>query len=365
MKHYPELDGLRGAAVLVVMVAHGTSIYVSGAYGVDMFFTLSGFLITNILLAEVAATGNVCLGNFYARRMLRLIPALWLTVGGVAADLLIAGRFGAQQARESAYALTYTINWILALGYGCGPVLAHTWSLAIEEQFYLLWPLAVVGLQHLKLSGWRTAALLAAGATACLIYRNAAPYDVGRIYRGLDTHCDGLLLGAALAYARSDPAPAGKLLGGRIVQAVRPVAAAAALPAALAVLPAHSGWFDLFSVRVGYFATGVLTVIVIDRVISGRGGVCGRLLAAGWLRYTGRISYGLYLYHWPILMLLGSAGPLRGRPAARFVVCVTLSYITAHLSYVLVERRFLALKDRFRSGNAVREAAREAEGGPV
>ena len=133
LPHYPALDGLRGIAVLIVLVAHATPIYVSGAIGVDIFFVLSGFLITSILAGEILATGRIAVGRFYGRRFLRLLPALWVTIGGLTVLKIIGGTLDEQFGWEVLWAGGYVMNWVYALGLGTSEYLGHTWSLAMER----------------------------------------------------------------------------------------------------------------------------------------------------------------------------------------------------------------------------------------
>jgi peptidoglycan/LPS O-acetylase OafA/YrhL len=151
----PSLDGLRAMAVALVMLFHaGVPFLRSGGVGVDVFFTLSGFLITTLLLREFRTYGGISLKNFYMRRFLRLMPALWLTVAFVLAACFLLGVHAAWPLRDAAIALTYTTNWARVYGM-VSPVtlhsgwivdspLAHTWSLAVEEQYYLLWAPIIV-----------------------------------------------------------------------------------------------------------------------------------------------------------------------------------------------------------------------------
>ena len=145
LKHvyYPSLDGLRTIAVGIVLCAHGGVPYFrSGGVGVDLFFVLSGFLITTILITERARTGTIVFRNFYARRFLRLAPALFLTCGFVGVAMTWAeGRF---PGTEIALAMSYTANWAIAFYKYHLTWLNHCWSLSIEEQFYFIWPLAIL-----------------------------------------------------------------------------------------------------------------------------------------------------------------------------------------------------------------------------
>ena len=213
LPHVAALDGLRGLAIAGVLVFHGG--HLTGGYlGVDLFFVLSGFLITSLLLAESGSSGRIALGAFWARRARRLLPALAATLFGVALYcLLVEGPADLEQIRGDALAtIGYVANWravnahqdYWALFQAPSP-LQHTWSLAIEEQFYLVWPPVFVGL----LAWWRrrtpaavlvTAAIgsIAASVLMAWLYD---PANVSRVYYGTDTRAAAILVGAALAAA--------------------------------------------------------------------------------------------------------------------------------------------------------------------
>lgn len=337
------LDGLRGVAVLSVMIYHSGLIR-GGFLGVDVFFALSGFLITSLLLEERAATGAVDIRSFYFRRALRLLPALlvfvafWssLLLAGVPAELwpLVGGYVAA--------VLFYVANWAGVHGMLLG-IFGQTWSLAIEEQFYLIWPLALVVLARRVGRPARLAALLTAAALASLawrLYLALAGASVDRLYFGTDTHADGLLIGAALA---------AWLAGGRLgslASASRPCRVAAAvsaitLAAVLLAAPAPGYAYGVSVVAVLATAGLILDVMM-------QGSPIARLLEAGWLAGVGRISYGLYLWHFSVFTHLGT---LRrpGEAAAPLLPSIAawgITFAAALLSYFIVERRFLACKGR-------------------
>lgn len=342
LKYFPALDGLRGLAVLVVLVAHATPLYVSGAAGVDVFFVLSGFLITGILADERARSGGIKLVNFFARRFLRLMPALWLCVLAVAAGDWVLGRFDTDRQIEVFWALTYCMNWVLAFDAGDPWVMAHTWSLAIEEQFYLIWPFALLVMYKLRLRDGGRAALLVGLAVACIVYRNAMGFSAHRIYFGLDTHCDGLLLGSAVAYLHR----AGLLEARRVTSFIR----FGTLPALgmLLVMPRFMAWTEPMTAMVYFTLVNIFACLLIAAVVTGQGKTLDRVLNLGPLKYLGKISYGLYLYHQPILIALRGFGPLEA-----WYICaplgLTASLIFSHLSYQYFEKPLLRYKDRFRS----------------
>lgn len=341
-RHLPALDGFRGIACLVVLIAHLTPFYVSGAFGVDMFFVLSGFLITGILASELSRHERIHLINFYARRFLRLLPALWMTVGAVILSLWFTGHLESLYIREALYALTYVSNWVHALGLDDRYYLGHTWSLAIEEQFYLIWPFALMLLSRLRLGPLGNASVLASLAVVVMVYRNIPDYDAMRIYRGLDTHCDGLLLGSALSYFMRSPVATDP----RVTRWLR-VAAYFAIFVLLA-LPIRLGWTSWPTPILGYTTINVMSCLVIWHVMVNQEGWLTRLLSVRPLTYTGKISYGLYLYHWPIALGIHDLLPdLEGAWYILAPLILCLAYITSELSYRFIESRFLALKHHF------------------
>src|SRR5215207_9179567 len=209
----PELDGIRGVAILLVILVHLRDWPRGGFLGVDVFFTLSGFLITTLLLEEWQARGTISLRHFYARRALRLFPAVVvLLVAYCAFALAAGGPYLATRLAGVAYGATYTANWPQALGLGFPEQeIGFLWTLAIEEQYYLLWPgLLLLGLQGARLAPRRLLVAIACLVLAVWVWRAllvAGGDGRGRVYFGTDTRLDQILLAAALA-AWSVPRPA-------------------------------------------------------------------------------------------------------------------------------------------------------------
>jgi peptidoglycan/LPS O-acetylase OafA/YrhL len=345
----PALDGLRAVAVLAVMVYHSGLIY-GGFLGVDVFFTLSGFLITTLLLEEHARAGTIAIGRFYVRRALRLLPALvaFLIFWGGAS--MNAPQFWVILG-ELLGVLFYVTNWLI-IYWMAGP-LDHTWSLAIEEQFYVVWPVTLLLLlRWVRRSTWIVAVLVTAAAGS-LAWRLALALVAGtpftRIYVGTDTHADGVLIGAALAVLLSRQggcAPTGTLR--RAVVAL----SALGLPLLLLAAPLVPG-----------YAWGVTTLaalatggVILD-IVAG-GSRVTRWLECAWLVSIGRISYGLYLWHWPVF---GWHAALRspGESAAPLwlsVLAWSLTFAAALISYHLIERPFLAYKARLSANREIEPA---------
>jgi peptidoglycan/LPS O-acetylase OafA/YrhL len=203
LRYIPELDGLRAFAVLVVIAFHTMpKVVPNGGVGVDIFFVLSGYLITRILLSEFAETGRINFGNFYMRRFLRLTPALWLLLLAYGLD---GARLGGELMRVHLaavfYAALYVTNWIRAFDLTEGSSLNHTWSLAVEEQFYLVIPaLLIVVLPRMRAGNvWMLFSLLAVVSFGWRVYLTMAGSSTARIFNGSDTRAETLLVGCIIA----------------------------------------------------------------------------------------------------------------------------------------------------------------------
>ena len=320
MKYEPSLDGLRAIAVATVIVSHfWPSAGIQGGYGVDVFFVLSGFLITTILRAEIAERDTINLFRFYARRALRLAPALGLLLI-ICLVLAIATRDWSAIA-DVGFTGLYVMNWARAFDLTYGGLLGHTWSLAIEEQFYFLWPLAVLFLRGKSLLWFSVVALIL--VTCWKAYLISRGVIVQRFYCGFDTHSDTLLIGCILA-----------LVWRRASHFAIPVVAVASV---LILTACMAGFIagTRFSYFLGTTIIGVSTVGII--IAAGRPGILNRVLSVKPLVFIGKISYGLYLWHYPFLMF-GQARELNTN------LMFVLSIGATLLSYYLVEIPFLKLK---------------------
>ena len=339
----PGLDGLRGVAVLAVLAYHlDLGLLPAGFLGVDLFFTISGFIITALLLREFEAAGRVDLRAFWMRRVRRLVPP---TYALVAVALLLTPVLAPDALprlwADTPAALAFVSNWWqLGTGqsyfeaWGRPPLLQHLWSLAVEEQYYLVWPLVAVALLRGSGGGRRlgTAALgLALASSAAMAWQHASlgsGADPSRAYLGTHTHAMGLLLGSALACAARPWAARGPLPG------VDALAAAAALVllAMMAGLHGCSGALYAGGFLLASACTGVLILCGLQP-----GTVLHRTLESAPMRWAGTRSFALYLWHWPVTVWL----PL-GRGDALDAAAVTLvrlacTVVAAELSYRLVE----------------------------
>ena len=341
MGHKQSLDGLRGVAVLSVMIYHSGAIR-GGFLGVDMFFALSGFLITRLMIEEHAATGAINLREFYVRRGLRLLPALFMFLGvwGIYQALTLPPAFWPVAGAYIAVVAFYVANWAGIWWYRLG-IFGHTWSLAIEEQFYLVWPLAILLLLRRVMRPRKAAWILLAIAAVSVIWRldlALAGASERRLYWATDTHADGLLIGAAIAF---------RLYGGtldrfqRVLKWLGPLSAIGLTVMLVAV--AHNPYYAYGATTLAALATAV---IIVD-ALTERSPVT-RLLEARVLAGTGRISYALYLWHFPVFHTLGVLKlPGQYAPWADALLAWGLTFAAALGSHLLIERRALAYKDRF------------------
>jgi len=364
-QYLPALDGLRAFAVAGVLAYHLGFGWASGGYlGVDLFFVLSGFLITSLLLEEWVTDARIRLGAFWARRARRLLPALFLVLVAIAVYVVLNGRFGPPGSaaevdlsglRGDALAtLFYVANWHAIFAhqsyfaqFSSPSPLEHTWSLAIEEQFYLVWPPVLVGILALAKGTWRrvgvavtvAGTLLSAGLMALLYHPGGDPT---RLYFGTDTHAFDMLAGATVAMvAAARPQPGRRAR--TFLHVAAPVAAVvlgifwatAGTPAAsvgnLGSLPRS------YMFQGGFLLCAVLAMAVVADVRQFHQGPLGTVLSVRPLRWIGTISYGIYLWHWPIFVYLNRARTgLSTLPLDLARLGLTLAVATA--SYYLVER---------------------------
>ena len=339
----PSLDGVRAIAVLLVMAGHLNLVY-AGGLGVDIFFVLSGYLITAILVSEFSVSGRISLKKFYARRALRILPAviLLLVVLNVFFTITQPGEQASTLRWDSLGALFYIANWLRAFGRDLG-ILGHLWSLSIEEQFYFFWPITLAFLLSRKLSVNRV--LIVIGFAVVLvnldrIYLYHGIESFNRIYNGLDTRADALLVGCALGlssygiFSRRVFAVLG-LLGAALVGYV--LFRAYPVPASIQVP---------FGLTIGgtLFALGV--AFALGAILSNRESIFAKVLRLPPLVWIGRLSYGLYLWHFPVFTFVAGWFPALEpvRLAALEIIC---TFVCATLSYYLVERPCLNAKKRF------------------
>ncbi len=310
------LDGLRALAVAAVLVFHLRSASLPGGFlGVDVFFVLSGFLITTLLIRELRAHGRLDLPSFWLRRARRLIPAILLVVlVTVPAAAVAGGDLLVHIARQVLGAVTFSNNWLeISAGssyfHQTSPLLfVNFWSLAVEEQFYLFWPIALAIILAVvpQVRHRIGIALGLAAVSAVLMGVLVTPgQDATRAYYGTDTHLFGLMIGAALAFAWASSA------GERFIsQRLRPWRTPAALAALalLGVLMLTLRESTAFTFRGGILLASVLTAALIATLLAGPGPV-RRVLELRPFAWVGERSYGIYLWHWPVILIVQEALP--------------------------------------------------------
>ncbi|MDN3026025.1 acyltransferase [Streptomyces sp. S.PB5] len=339
----PSIDGLRALAVLGVLVFHFELGLPGGFLGVDLFFVISGFVITRLLLARRELNPRPPQSDFWFRRAKRLLPAVLLTVAAVQTWMLLQDPPGLRTTvnGQTLAALTYVSNWYAItadVGYwAVGPEVAplnHLWSLAVEEQFYLLWPLVLAGaLAVLPAKASRrvlaAAALAMAVAGYALAHHWYLPGASDRAYLGTDTRAGALLLGAVVALR--PPRPTGWLAA-----------------VSVAVLGALWTTADIDSAALYAWqlpVAGLAAAVVVSFLARTPADPLSRFLRSASLQWTGRRSYAIYLWHWPVWVFLGTEFPGTSH-GARAVIATAATLVLAAASYALVEQPVRASRRR-------------------
>ncbi|WP_374315738.1 acyltransferase family protein [Microbacterium sp.] len=373
---FAGLDGLRAVAVVLVVVYHlfPPALVPGGFVGVDVFFVISGFLITSLLLREHDATGRIRLGAFWVRRARRLLPALVLVVT-VCATLawLIGGDVLMRLGAQVVGAATFSYNWLSIAadtGYFAGgtpELFRNFWSLSVEEQFYLVWPIVLPLFLLLPRGAARTLAALAL-ASASAVWMGAVVSGGGeltRAYFGTDTHSFGILLGVALAFALTPVLTRPPRAAASVPGITLPPGWTLALPPS-SLAATRPRWVDASAARTVSGCLGIAAlagIVVIAATAPSDGAVTfpGTLLAASvctavaiaagvwpgsWfgpgldvqpLRWIGDRSYGIYLWHWPLLVLAMAAVPGTDDPVWLGLAVLGTTVVAAELSYRFVE----------------------------
>ena len=339
--YHPALDGIRGLAVLAIIAYHDNYHWARGAFlSVDAFFLLSGFLITTLLILEYRRADGVALGAFWGRRARRLLPALLLVLIFVAAytNHYVAPWERASIRDDGLASLFYVANWRFILDqqsyftlFSAASPLRHMWTLAIEEQFYLVWPLVALACLRIGRGSTRVLAVVSGVGVAASVVAMAVTFrsgDPSRAYYGTDTRAHILLIGALTAILLLAWRPSDRTR--RVLMVLGPVALATIL----------LGWMHVSDTDPVYYHGGsvffaLLVAVVIVAVMNG--GLARRALALRPLPWIGRLSYGLYLWHWPITVWLVPnrvhVGPLQLN-----LIRLALTFVVATLSYYLIER---------------------------
>lgn len=332
LDYNPALDGLRAVAVVLVFLFHARLPgFEAGFLGVDVFFVLSGYLITTILLAEIDRTGSVNWRRFVLRRLWRLAPALGALCLGMLVLSIWVWPSTLSPWLEVFLTLTYLSDVTVSVLHA-PQMLVHSWSLSVEEHFYLLWPLVLLGLARRE-PGWVAVLILGLYLAASLwrIEALAQGTEWRVVYHRLDTRLSGLMFGAGLA----------ALCRGRTLAGLARLPLwLVAVPAA-GVLLAQGDWRDDGMLIWGVPAVELATAALILGVRGGGGGLA-TVLSLAPLRWLGKLSYSLYLWHYPVLRLLRDQGDWR----IALLVGLPVSLALAALSYATVERWGLRMRAR-------------------
>ncbi|MGB8858690.1 MAG: acyltransferase family protein [Ilumatobacteraceae bacterium] len=369
--YLPGLDGLRAIAVVGVMVYHAHHDWLPGGYlGVEVFFVISGYLITLLLMGEQERTGTVNLRQFWARRFRRLLPALYVMMTLVAVYIAAFYTVSREQTRgDFLGGIFYISNWyqiFVGQGYGASEAfvpLRHLWSLAVEEQFYLIWPLVMVAILRRARGRLPAVGLKLIGASVVIAIVVAVVYVPGSVatscgseftrgtwtvfgrciavndmlYLGSFSRAGGLMLGAGFAMLwRPMAIMRGPLRDkGRRLDVVAAVGLAVLVLFMLTMWLQERGEYNPWLYRGGFFFTGVATLFLIAAATH-QGAVTGRLLGNRAMLWVGTRSYGLYLYHWPVYQIIRKQANIQ-LSVAEVLLAMAITLPITEISYRFIE----------------------------
>ncbi len=357
-EHYPALDGLRGIAILLVVFFHNFGFidyFYFGWLGVDLFFVLSGFLITEILLKSLGNPGF--LSNFFIRRMLRIFPLYYLFL---IIFLLVLPSVSSLKESMNYYANNqwwfwlYIQNWLYVINPPeSNNLLLHLWSLAVEEQFYIIWPFVILLIRNKKwLLGLVIALLIAVMLTRSLLWvTNTEGLQYFNLY--IFTRIDGICIGCALALIRN--------LNPNFVRNYTAIIVSfiAALNFAFFFLNRMNDFSFPYFPFIGYTTFAILFAILVDECIVNKSGFLSRIFQNPILRFFGKISYGFYIIHWPVYKLSydGLVSWLDNFIIHNdFLVSIIssllatcLAILLSIISFYFFEKHFLLLKNKLKS----------------
>lgn len=352
-RHVPSLDGLRAVAVLMVMIYHldfilpGYHHVIKGLFtGVDVFFVLSGFLITSILVKEYEETGNINLKNFFLRRTFRLVPALWFF-------LICLAMFGSyllptDEATTTLdkynflFAAGYLMNWYAVIFEGFTGNLNHTWSLAIEEQFYILWSIILFKLFAENKSRKQIFNVTLAITFVLIIWRAvrvSAGTDSRILYYSTESRIDALLIGCLAAFIYAWQIIPKVFFKSRIFSLI---SVAALIVAGVIIFSFSHQDVELYYLPLSLFSSAI--GIFILWLVARQSSFIHSVLELKVLRWIGQISYGLYLWHF---LMFEFTRKTFEDVFIKILIGFILAFIAATLSFYLIEKPFLNLKNKF------------------
>lgn len=371
--YLPGLDGMRAVAVVAVMLYHANSTWLKGGFiGVEVFFVISGYLITLLLIAEHEKTGRVDMKNFWVRRFRRLLPALFVMLILLSIWTAVFERDALGQLRGDLLGgVAYISNWyqiFIGAGYSASndfAPLRHLWSLAVEEQFYFIWPIVMVALLRkgsrkiADLSVWLFGAAVFVTVVVAVLYHSgpidadpsntpAAYWEIGgrfiskgdALYLSTLSRSSGLLLGAAFAMVWRPVA----MMRGPLQHKARALDGLAVIGfAILALISWKVGFIDTFGdnsadpwlFRGGFFVAGIATLLIIAAVTHPES-LTAKVLSGPTMLWIGTRSYGLYLYHWPIYQIVRNTAGTKLK-FHEWVLCMVATAIVTEISYRFIE----------------------------
>jgi peptidoglycan/LPS O-acetylase OafA/YrhL len=336
---FDALDGIRAVAIALVFLTHlNESLFPGGMLGVTVFFALSGYLITTLLLVEYQRRNRISLRAFYARRFLRLMPALAaMVVVTAAAGLAMGSR---QTVRDAWPAITYLTDIVVPLTHHTGGIYNATWSLAVEEQFYLVWPAVLIVCLRRRWNLYLVALVFTAACVAVTVATTVHPtvQTLSDVYRLPTTHLPVMFVGIifALSHRAGLPVTLRRYLASPIV----PIGVIAVLAMSLVAVSNKQLWLFWG----GWVGFGIVSTSLIGHVTVTPAGWAARALSTRLPVWLGRRSYAFYLWHGPVILLLKPhlhSTPILGCAA------LAASLIIAQGSWTVVEQPFLRIKRRF------------------
>lgn len=343
--YYPQLDGIRAVAIAMVFVSHYFVPLVPGAFGVDVFFFLSGFLITRLLLNELQFNGSIHLGRFYLRRALRLLPAMIVMIFGVA--ILWASFFHAYAPIEVLAALSYFVNYYIAFNDVVLPI-EPLWSLAVEEHYYILFPVVVLcfGTRGNRLAIFLITFIILVTLWRYVLFEGGV--DFKYIKHASDTRMDAIAWGALMAVLANDPKT--RFIVSRCCNLPAVIWGGVLIIAGLSFALTD---LTMMQVTARYTLTHIGLFLTLPYVLfSPDAKLTTTLLRAPIMAYVGRLSYSIYLYHLAVLYIIETAN-LGLTRSVLLVVCTGLTLFFAMASHHFIERPFLSLRRRMGSNASI------------